>query len=474
MSTNPKQTEEGGVKGGKLDGYPDFGRAMLKDFQFEDGYLNMNNGSYGTIPRPVSVAKEKLRVQIEGNPDRFMKRDWLPLLNDAREKSAGIIGAKTEECVIVPNTTHGVNTILHNIKWTAGDRIVIFSTTYGAVQQMMKFYCDMNPEINLDIINLTFPCSHAKIINQTEELLGQWNELNPTEDDGQHVPKGKKEGGRVRLVVVDSIASNPGMVLPWEKVVEVCRKYGVLSLVDGAHSIGQHKVDVGASKCDFFVTNAHKWLYAPRSAAIMYVPLRNQNLVKSSFPVSAAYNSTRYPYPQSTREWGFGIQYEWNGTCDWTNFLSIGAGIQWRKDIGGEERIMEYCHSLAVEGGKRIAEKWGTKVMENEEGSLTAAMVNVELPDVPPPKDFDDTFQQMFYMEKRMFDLNARFMPYVHDGRWWGRFSAQIWLELDDFDRIAELTRCIMIEIQDGKHLDVEPAGNDTLQQPEDVLLAEK
>jgi len=141
---------------------------------------------------------------------------------------------------------------------------------------MMKFYCDMNPEINLDIINLTFPCSHQTIITQTEEVLGQWNEVNPTEGDGQHVPKGKKEEGRVRLVVVDSIASNPGyvlsflpsfrtetsgerglmssMILPWEKVVEICRKYGVLSLVDGAHSIGQHKVDVGASKCDFFVT----------------------------------------------------------------------------------------------------------------------------------------------------------------------------------------------------------------------------
>lgn len=35
----------------------------------------------------------------------------------------------------------------------------------------------------------------------------------------------------------------------------------------------------------------------------------------------------------------------------------------------------------------------------------------MELPDIPPPKDFDDTFQQMIYMEKRMFDLNARFMP---------------------------------------------------------------
>ena len=29
--------EKGGVVGTKMAGYPDFGRAMLKDFQFEDG-----------------------------------------------------------------------------------------------------------------------------------------------------------------------------------------------------------------------------------------------------------------------------------------------------------------------------------------------------------------------------------------------------------------------------------------------------
>jgi len=91
--------------------------------------------------------------------------------------------------------------------------LTIVSTTYGAVQQMMKFYCDMNPEINLDIINLNFPCSHQTIISQTEEVLGEWNEANPTEGDDQHTPKGKKEEGRVRLLVVDSIASNPGYVL---------------------------------------------------------------------------------------------------------------------------------------------------------------------------------------------------------------------------------------------------------------------
>lgn len=29
--------EESKVSGGKMDGYPDFGHGMLKDFQFEDG-----------------------------------------------------------------------------------------------------------------------------------------------------------------------------------------------------------------------------------------------------------------------------------------------------------------------------------------------------------------------------------------------------------------------------------------------------
>jgi hypothetical protein len=41
MSTNSNHTGEGGVIGGKVDGYPDFGRAMLSEFQFEDGCMSL-------------------------------------------------------------------------------------------------------------------------------------------------------------------------------------------------------------------------------------------------------------------------------------------------------------------------------------------------------------------------------------------------------------------------------------------------
>ena len=32
--------DKGGVVGMQMAGYPDFGRAMLKDFQFEDGCMS--------------------------------------------------------------------------------------------------------------------------------------------------------------------------------------------------------------------------------------------------------------------------------------------------------------------------------------------------------------------------------------------------------------------------------------------------
>jgi selenocysteine lyase/cysteine desulfurase len=54
-----------------------------------------------------------------------MRRKWLPLLNKARGETAQLLGATSGECVIVPNTTHGINTIMTHIEWKDGDRIGI-------------------------------------------------------------------------------------------------------------------------------------------------------------------------------------------------------------------------------------------------------------------------------------------------------------------------------------------------------------
>ena len=82
-------------------------------------------GSYGATPIPVIEATRKLADQIERLPDKFMRRDWLPVLNNCRSQVSSLIGAKYDECVIVPNTTNGVNCVVSNIRWQDGDVIVL-------------------------------------------------------------------------------------------------------------------------------------------------------------------------------------------------------------------------------------------------------------------------------------------------------------------------------------------------------------
>jgi selenocysteine lyase/cysteine desulfurase len=43
------------------------------------------------------------------------------------------------------------------------------------------------------------------------------------------------------------------VVYPWEDIVALCRKYGIISLVDAAHAIGQVKTNVKHSDPDFWI-----------------------------------------------------------------------------------------------------------------------------------------------------------------------------------------------------------------------------
>lgn len=122
---------------------PAFGHPLLKYFAFDPKYINLNHGvsllfksfilsilnyhhqgSYGSLPRPVKAACDAIDAEAESNPDRFHRLDYQAPLLRVRERVAQLIGARTQECVLVPNTSSGVNTVLRNLAWNAGDVLV--------------------------------------------------------------------------------------------------------------------------------------------------------------------------------------------------------------------------------------------------------------------------------------------------------------------------------------------------------------
>lgn len=158
---------------------------------------------------------------------------------------------------------------------------------YIGVERSTRYLADMNPPVTLEMINIGPPYTLNDIFNAFEAAF------NRVQSSAEYVAL-TKQGERPRIVaIVDAISSMPGLLMPWERIVEFCKGHeNVWSLVDAAHAIGQI-VDTNLSEIvpDFWVSvrpilvirafeaefswseqNCHKWLYAKRGCAVLYVP----------------------------------------------------------------------------------------------------------------------------------------------------------------------------------------------------------
>lgn len=279
--------------------------------------------------------------------------------------------------------------------------------------------------------------------------------------------------GRAKLVIFDTIASLPAVRLPFEEMASISRELGVMTLVDAAHGIGHLPLDIKALDPDFFTSNCHKWLYTPRGSAVLYVPQRNQHLIRSSLPTSHAFEPrprpgavrAPNPLPPSDKS-NFVQQFEFVGTVDNASLLCIPAALDFRRTVcGGEAAIMSYCWELARKGGLAAAEVLGTEVMDNDDSTLTrqCSMVMVRLPTqirnaeagtegVAPEQAAG---VQAWICETLVKQHNTFVAVVWYKGKLWARFSAQIYLEESDFVWGAKVLKGMCETIMAGGVLSV-------------------
>ncbi|GAA6006759.1 hypothetical protein JCM11491_003171 [Sporobolomyces phaffii] len=424
-----------------------FGRELRdKYWNFEQGWVNLNHGSYGAAPKPVVDAFLSYRQRTDSAPDRFMRLEYEQELVTLRSRLAEFVDCDTDDLVVVPNATLGVNIALQSMtnEWQKGDRILYYDTSiYYACKTTLQHVVHTHRHLDLSLlpIQLEYPVSHADVIEKTRRAI------EDAEKDGQC---------KVRLALVDGISSNPGVVVPWEQLVELFREKGVVSLVDAAHNIGQLPVSLRTIKPDFWISNCHKWLLAHRGCAVLHVNKRLQHIVHS-IPISHHYAIRS---PETASSWV--SEFVWTGTPDWSPILSTLDALKFRHDVlGGEPKITAYCHDLAIAGGERVAKILGTRTMRNdreEGGELVANMINVLLP-LPshtpfgsgPPLEADHL--KTFWWKTLVDKYHTAVPIFPHAGLPWVRLSAQVYTDLDDFEYVGSAIRDVCAAIERGEHL---------------------
>jgi len=254
--------------------------------------------------------------------------------------------------------------------------------------------------------------------------------------------------------------------MPWEELVVACQEMNVLSLIDGAHGIGQIELShLGEIGPDFFVSNCHKWLFTPRACAVFYVPFRNQHLIRTTMPTSHGYEFLSPNPPEiPDGKTPFVHLFEFVATFDYSPYLCIPAALEFRKKIcGGEEAIRKYCFDIARVGGQRTADILGTEVMGKEmEGTQMheCSFANVRLPlkvkkagevDVMGFEAKDGEKIGLWINKRGVEEFDTYLQIKFHDNGLWVRLSGQIYLEMQDFEWVGCRLKELCQRVEDGE-----------------------
>jgi len=372
----------------------------------------LNHGSFGACPRPVLASQNEWRERLERQPLQFLVRELEMHLDTARAVLADFVGADAADLVFVPNATTGVNTVLRSLAFQPGDELLVTNQEYNACRNVLNFVAERSGA-RVVVVPLPFPFAH-----EAELVAPILAAITP----------------RTRLALLDHVTSQTGLVLPLARLVAELNERGVDTLVDGAHAPGMvplHLRDLGAA---YYTGNCHKWLCAPKGAALLHVRRDKQAAIRP-LTISHGANSTR------TDRSRLHLEFDWPGTWDPAAALSVPTAIQFIGSLvpGGWPQVMARNQTLALAARKILTGSLG--VPEPCPADFIGSLAAIPLPDAPPDagprRPFNEYPLQDALRTKHHIEVPITSWP--APPRRFLRISAQLYNALPQYEFLAQV-----------------------------------
>jgi isopenicillin-N epimerase len=359
----------------------------------------LNHGSFGATPRTVLVAQRRWQEEMEREPVLFLARRLEGLLHDVRTRVADFVGADPAGLALVPNATTGVNAVVRSLRWDPGDEILLADMSYNAVKQTIRYLADSCGVVPVEA-RIPFP-----LTDPAEITAAFAARITP----------------RTRLLLVDHVVSATALVCPVEELVALARRHGIPILVDGAHAPGMLPLRIDALAPDFYTGNLHKWAFAPKGCALLWVAPEWRGRIHP-MTISHGYGT------------GFHHEFDWTGTIDPSAWLAIPDGLDAWAALPG---LPEASHALVRRGREVIAAALGTPLPHPDDPRLYGTLAAIAMPGT-----WDGDFAKLSARTAALYEVHRIEVPFMaYDARIWVRVSGNAYNAPSDYERLAEALR---------------------------------
>ncbi len=309
--------------------------------------VHLNNAGASLMPQPVIDAIHRYLDHEIGYGGYETQRAFAGELDGVYESLARLIGAEPAEIAINDSATRAWDMAFYSMPFDEGDRILTTTTEYVS-NWAAYLHLRGRRGITIDVVPNT-PTGEIDV-DALESMI----------DD------------TVKLITLNHIPTNGGVVNPAAKVGDVARAHGIPYLLDACQSVGHLPIDVAEIGCDMLAATSRKFLRGPRGVGFLYV---RSDFLHRLDPVFVELHTAPVVLPDRYELRTDARRFEtWEK--NFANVLGLGTAVNYAMEIG-VGAIWERIQVLADTARRELGEIGGVAIRDL--GAVKGGIVTFEV-----------------------------------------------------------------------------------------------
>jgi len=307
---------------------------------------NLCPSSMGVLDKLYELTRD-----VDRDPSMQNRRKLGEGKERARRTVAAYLRAKPEEVLLTRNTSEGNNIVSSGLDLGSGDEVVIFGDNHPSNH---RAWTDKATRFGFSVKVVEQKNPHPGGDYYVEAFLGASN-------------------AQTRLWAFTHLTNSVGDLFPVDEMCRVARERGILTLIDGAQTLGVLDLDLGQMSPDFYTGSGHKWPCGPRETGVLYVNEAAQSRLSPS--VISLYGGAL----------GISKTHEKFGQRDEPAVIALGEAVEFQMGIG-RGAIARRSRELAQAAMEGLAKIDGVRLWTNPAPDRSWAVVSFQPGDLDPQK----------------------------------------------------------------------------------------